>query len=211
MARHIQISNFLFIYFQMSFNMQKLDFGDITGSVTFLSPNFHLGECSTHAEHSQVFIKGQEPLAGTFGISGPKDGQPLDMAEEHGVGTNSVEDGDSAELSDIGNLLNFNDSLDDMDLDLYLDAVENLPVLDDGSFLETNDLAIVNEDVPTEADPFVNAMLDEYLALPDDDICNYISFDSPQIPESENSIANQGSPFTVQVLVNSILLLSFTL
>ncbi|TKY51739.1 NAC domain-containing protein 78 [Spatholobus suberectus] len=41
-------------------------------------------------------------------------------------------------------------------------------------------------------------MLDEYLAIPDDDVCNYISFDSPQIPESENAIPIQGSPFIQQ-------------
>ncbi|TKY51736.1 hypothetical protein E2542_SST23255 [Spatholobus suberectus] len=110
-----------------------------------------------------------------------------------------MEDGDNGELSDIANLLDFNYASDDLDMDLFLDANENLPMLDDGSFLETNDLGIVNEgDHPTEADHSGNDMLDEYLAIPDDDVCNYISFDSPQIPESENAIPIQGSPFIQQ-------------
>ena len=177
---------------------------DMIGSVAFPSSNFHHGECSTHAENSQELIKDQEPFAGTFGISGPENDQPLDMAEQHGMGTSSVKDGGDGELSEIENLLNFNDASDNMDLDLYFDATQTLPAADDELFLETNDLAVGNEGNPTEADPSAKDMLDEYLALPDDDICNYISFDHPQIPEIENSDSDQGSPLTQQVMTDSI-------
>ncbi|KAL9318072.1 hypothetical protein ACSQ67_014589 [Phaseolus vulgaris] len=180
--------------------LSELDLTDMIGNATFPSSNFHHGECSTHAENSQELIKDQEPLEGTFGISRLENGQPLDMAEQQDMGTSSVRDGDDGELSEIENLLNFNYASDNMDLDLYFDATQDLPAADDGSFLETNDLAIGNEGNPTEADPSANDMLDEYLALPDDDICNYISFDLPQIPESENSDSNQGSPLTQQTL-----------
>ncbi|KAK7356556.1 hypothetical protein VNO80_15830 [Phaseolus coccineus] len=178
----------------------EFDLTDMIGRATFPSSNFHHGECSTHAENSQKLIKDLEPLEGTYGIFRPENGQPLDMAEQHGMGTSSVRDGDDGELSEIENLLNFNYASDNMDLDLYFDATRDLPAADDGSFLETNDLAIGNEGNPTEADPSANDMLDEYLAFPDDDICNYISFDLPQIPESENSDSNQGSPLTQQTL-----------
>ncbi|XP_020222542.1 NAC domain-containing protein 78 [Cajanus cajan] len=177
---------------------RELDFSDIIGTVTFPSWNYHYGECSTQAEHSQVSTKDQEPLASTFGISVPENGQPLDMTEQHVVVTDSVKDEHSGEPSNFENLLNFNDPGNDMDLDLlYMDAMEKLPLLDEGSFLETNDLAVVNEGDPIKDDPSGDAMLDEYLALPDDDICKYISFDS-QISESENSIPNQGPLFTQQ-------------
>ncbi|KAK7391523.1 hypothetical protein VNO78_19939 [Psophocarpus tetragonolobus] len=186
---------------------KKLDLSDMIGTITFPSSNFHRGECSTHTEHSQEVIKYQEPLAGTFEISGPENG----LSQQHGVSTNSENDGDNGELSDIKHLLDFNDASNDMDLDLFLDATENLPTVYDGSFLETNDLLNVSEDNPTEANPIdadssVNDMLDEYLtlpddeflALPDDDVCKYISFDYPQIPVGANSIPNQGSPLTQQ-------------
>ncbi|KAL5139292.1 NAC domain-containing protein 53 [Glycine soja] len=176
------------------FNMQELDWSGIIDSDTLPSLNFHYGECSSHAEYSKVFIKDQEPLADTFEISCPENVWPLDMTGQHGVGTNSGEDGDSGELSNIGN---FDLSSNNMNLDLYWDANENLPMDDDG-FLEYNDIAIGNGDNPTEADLSANAMLDEYAALADDDIYKYISFDSPQIQESENFIPNQGSPFTQQ-------------
>ncbi|KAH1230229.1 hypothetical protein AAZX31_10G187000 [Glycine max] len=172
----------------------ELDWSGIIDSDTLPSLNFHYGECSSHAEYSKVFIKDQEPLADTFEISCPENVWPLDMTGQHGVGTNSGEDGDSGELSNIGN---FDLSSNNMNLDLYWDANENLPMDDDG-FLEYNDIAIGNGDNPTEADLSANAMLDEYAALADDDIYKYISFDSPQIQESENFIPNQGSPFTQQ-------------
>ncbi|CAJ1976622.1 unnamed protein product [Sphenostylis stenocarpa] len=178
-------------------SLEKLDLSDMNGSVTFPSSNFYYGESSTHAEHSQELIKDQEPSAVTFGISGPENGQTLDMADQYGMGTSSM-NGDNGEPSEIEKLLDFKDASDDMHLDLYFDAIQNLPMADDESFLETNDLTIGNEDNPAEADPSANAMLDEYLALPADDICNYISFDYSQIPEGENSIANQGSPSTQQ-------------
>lgn len=179
--------------------MQELDWSGIIDSDTLPSLNFHYGECSSHAEYSKVFIKDQEPLADTFEISCPENVWPLDMTGQHGVGTNSGEDGDSGELSNIGN---FDLSSNNMNLDLYWDANENLPMDDDG-FLEYNDIAIGNGDNPTEADLSANAMLDEYAALADDDIYKYISFDSPQIQESENFIPNQGSPFTQQVMLDS--------
>ncbi|KAG4983839.1 hypothetical protein JHK87_028588 [Glycine soja] len=172
----------------------ELDWSGIIDSDTLPSLNFHYGECSSHAEYSKVFIKDQEPLADTFEISCPENVWPLDMTGQHGVGTNSGEDGDSGELSNIGN---FDLSSNNMNLDLYWDANENLPMDDDG-FLEYNDIAIGNGDNPTEANLSANAMLDEYAALADDDIYKYISFDSPQIQESENFIPNQGSPFTQQ-------------
>ncbi|RDX58175.1 NAC domain-containing protein 78, partial [Mucuna pruriens] len=185
----------------------KLDFSDIIRSATFPSSNFHPGECSSHAEHSQV-IKDLGPLEGTFGISGPENCQPLDVAEQQVVGENSVKDGDNGELSDILDLLNFPDPPNVMDVvDLYFSADEITPKVGDGSFLEADDLPIVNEGNPTEAEPFGAAMVKEYLALPDDDdddVYKYISFDSPQIPECENSIPNQGSPFTQKVMVDSI-------
>jgi len=187
--------------------MQELDLSDMNGGVTFPSLNFHHGECSTYAENSQELIKDQEPLTGIFGISGPENGQPLDMAEQHDMGTGSVKDEDNGEQSEIENLLNFNDALDNMDLDLYFDATQILPTADDESFLETNDLAIGNEGDLIEADPSANdIMLDKYLALPDDDddICKYISFDYSQVPEIENSNSNQGSPLTQQVMTDSI-------
>ncbi|BAT94607.1 NAC domain-containing protein [Vigna angularis] len=182
----------------------ELDLSDMIGGVTFPSLNFHHGECSTYAENSQELIKDQEPLADTFGISGPENGQTLDMAEQHDMGTGSVKDEDMGEQSEIVNLLNFNDASDNMDLDLYFDAAQNLPTADDESFLETNDLAIGNEDDLIEADPSANdIMLDKYLPLPDDDdgdIWKYISFDYSQVAESENSNSNQGSPLTQQTV-----------
>ncbi|KAH1036917.1 hypothetical protein AAZX31_20G179400 [Glycine max] len=174
----------------------ELNWNDIIGSDTFPSLNYHHGECSSHAEYSKVFIKDQEPSAGTFGISRPENEWSLDMTEQHGVDTNSVNNRDNGELINIANHLNFNDASNDMNLDLFWDANENLPT--DGSFLEYNDIAIGNGSRSTEADPPANDILDEYLTLPDDDIYKYISFDSPQIQESENFIPNQGSPFTRQ-------------
>jgi hypothetical protein len=42
-------------------------------------------------------------------------------------------------------------------------------------------------------------MVDEYLACPDEDISNYICFDSPVNAGSESPIANYGQPFIDQV------------
>ncbi|XP_027363834.1 NAC domain-containing protein 78 isoform X2 [Abrus precatorius] len=156
---------------------QKLDLSDAIGGAGFPSSNFYHGECSSHPDHSQVFIT--EP-------------KPLDMAEQHGMNTNSVIDGDNGEL----NPLNFNGTFDD--LDLYLDAADYLPIVDDGSFLETNDLVFPTEGNPTQVDISGTDMMEEYLAYPDDDISKYISFDLPQNTECENSVPNQGSPFIQQ-------------
>jgi hypothetical protein len=66
-------------------------------------------------------------------------------------------------------------------------------------YLETNDFKNLDEAVPSEFDPSVAAMVEEYLACPDEDISNYICFDSPVNAESESPIANYGQPLIDQV------------
>ncbi|KAK7278608.1 hypothetical protein RJT34_23640 [Clitoria ternatea] len=176
---------------------KKLDLSGKIGSAGFPASNFYHGECSSHPEHSQEFDKEQKP--GTFEISGPQNGQL--MAVQDGAGTNLVEVGDNDELS--------NDALDNVNL--YFDPAEYLPnlddvwletkdlhSLDDGSFLETNDLMVMNEANPTGADTSGIGMLEEYLSFPDDDITKYISFDFPQETPNDNSIPNQESTSTQQ-------------
>ncbi|XP_061363811.1 NAC domain-containing protein 53 isoform X2 [Gastrolobium bilobum] len=168
---------------------QKLDIDATLGGADFTS-NFYHGECSSYPEHSQEFISDQKPLAGTVEISEPQNDQPFNMAEQYGVDANLAKDGDNVELSHNENPLNFNYAVDD--LDPYFNTIDN------GLFLETNDLGNPGEGNLNEEDPYGIGMLDEYLTYPDDDICKYISFDSPPSLESENPISDQGPPFIQQ-------------
>ncbi|CAL0321225.1 unnamed protein product [Lupinus luteus] len=151
---------------------------------------FYHGECSSYAEPIQGPMTDQKQLeGGNVGVSQPQSGQPFSAAEEYAVDINSVNDGDSAELSSTENALGFMFTFDD--LDVYLDDTDYPPVKDTGSFLETNDLLNPFEGNPTETDPSDTAMLDEYLAYSDDDISKYLSFDSPISVESENLVPDQ--------------------
>ncbi|KAJ1435805.1 NAC domain [Sesbania bispinosa] len=164
---------------------KNLDDANVTIGTAGFSSNFHYGECSGHPQHSD-----QKPLVDTFGIYGPQNDQPFNMAEQYDMDTNAVKDGDTVELNHDGNSLNLSYPFDD--LDVYFDATGYPLSFDDGSFLETNDLVNLGEGNPTEADPSGTDMLDEYLACSDDDILKYISFDSPQNTESQSPVIDQG-------------------
>ncbi|CAI8596362.1 unnamed protein product [Vicia faba] len=65
-------------------------------------------------------------------------------------------------------------------------------------YVDTNDVKNIDGAITTEIDPSVAAILDEYLACPDEDISKYICFDSPLNVESESPIANYGQSFIEQ-------------
>lgn len=74
--------------------------------------------------------------------------------------------------------------------DPYLNATEN-PPFGDGQFLETNDLSIPANPVESNSAGF--DMLDEYLTYfdADDDISQYIDFDSCGMMGNENTVPGQ--------------------
>ncbi|KAI4352666.1 hypothetical protein L6164_006894 [Bauhinia variegata] len=148
-------------------------------------------------DHFQEFIEEQKPNVGMDGAFEPHHAQFFDMPKPDMVSEN-VKD-NYTEASHDENALNFNYALDD----LYLDAADVLPIFD-GSFLEANDLVnpIETNDLvnPIGADPAGVEMVDDYLSFFDneDDITQYISFDSPDIMGTENPVPDQTQPFTEQ-------------
>lgn len=88
------------------------------------------------------------------------------------------------------NLPEFNYSLDEP----YLDATDD-PQLDDGLFLESNDL--LN---PVESDPAGFDILDEYLTFlnEDDDNSQYMAFDPSEIMGTGNTVSEE-APLTPKV------------
>ncbi|KAF7820196.1 NAC domain-containing protein 78-like [Senna tora] len=169
---------------------QALDMG-VASESTGLPVNFCHGESSSYPVHSQELTEDQKPLVSTVGSFKPQEDQFLNTPEQCAMDRETVKDEYNGEQSDDGNPLNIDHVFDE----LYLDAIDYSQV-DDGSFLETNDLAI-----PIAADPDGTNMLDEYLTYLDanDDIFNYISFDSPPlIKGSEDSAPDQVPPFTQQ-------------
>jgi hypothetical protein len=135
-------------------------------------------------------------LEAAVGIYDNQVDQPDNMADLYGVDINSVQDGYNGETNHNENPLNFNFASEDPDL--YFDASAYLTGLGE-EYLETNDIKNLDEAVPSEFDPSVAAMVDEYLACPDEDISNYICFDSPVNAGSESPIANYGQPLIDQV------------
>ncbi|GAU16985.1 hypothetical protein TSUD_37430 [Trifolium subterraneum] len=176
---------------------QDLDTSVTVGSAD-LPSNYCYGESSNHPQYSQAFINDHKQLEAATGIIYDNQADQLDnMAGLYGVDINSVQDGYNGETNHNENHLNFNFASEDPDL--YFDASAYLTGLGE-EYLETNDIKNLDEVVPSEIDPSVAAMVDEYLACPDADISNYICFDSPVNAGSESPIASYGQPFIDQNL-----------
>jgi hypothetical protein len=179
---------------------QELDTSVTVGSAD-LPLNYCYGESSSHPQYSQAFINDHKQLEAAVGIYDNQVDEPDNMAHLYGVDINSVQDGYNGETNHDENTLNFNFASEDPDL--YFDASAYLTGLGE-EYLETNDFKNLDEAVPSEFDPSVAAMVDEYLACPDEDISNYICFDSPVNAGSESPIANYGQPLIDQNLEGEI-------
>ncbi|KAL5077804.1 hypothetical protein RYX36_016788 [Vicia faba] len=178
-------------YFETNDLDQELDTCVTFGSAD-LPSNFCYGECSSH---SQAFINDHKQFEAALGIYNSQIDQPNNMADLYGVDINSVQDGYNGETNNNENLLNFN--FEYVDPDLYFDASSYLAGLNE-EYVDTNDVKNIDGAITTEIDPSVAAILDEYLACPDEDISKYICFDSPLNVESESPIANYGQSFIEQ-------------
>ncbi|CAJ2629371.1 unnamed protein product [Trifolium pratense] len=179
---------------------QDLDTSDTVGSAD-LPSNYCYGESSNLPQYSQAFINDNKQLEAAVGIYDNQVDQPDNMADLYGVNIDSVQDGYNGETTHNENPLNFNFTSEDPDL--YFDASAYLTGLGEDlgeEYLETNDIRNLNEVVPSEIDPSVAAMVDEYLTYPDEDISKYICFDSPMNAGSESLIANYGQPLIDQNL-----------
>jgi len=127
--------------------------------------------------------------------------QPNNTADLYGGSINSVQDGYNRGTNHNENPLNFNFASEE--LDQIFDPPGFITGVTD-EYLEANDIENRDKFVPTEIDTSVAAMLDEYLACPDeDDISQYICFDSPLNARSESPIASYGQPMIEQVMVYS--------
>jgi len=126
--------------------------------------------------------------------------QPNNIADLYGGNINSVQDGYNGGTNHKENPLNFNFTSEE--LDKFFDAPDYLTGVTD-EYMETNDIKNRDEFAPTEIDPSVAAMLDEYLVCPDDDVSKYICFDSPLNARSESPIASYGQTIIEQVMVYS--------
>ncbi|CAL5201893.1 unnamed protein product [Lathyrus oleraceus] len=170
---------------------QELDTSVTFGSAD-LTSNFYYGECSSH---SQTFINDPKQFEAALGIYDSQIDLPNNMADLYGVDINSVQDGFNGETNNYENPQDFNFASEDTDL--YFDASSYLTGLNE-EYVDTNDIKNLDGVIPTEIDPSVAAILDEYLTCPDDDISKYICFDSPLNAESESPIANHGQSFIEQ-------------
>lgn len=158
--------------------------------------NFYHGECSSYPEHSQEFTEDQKPVVGIAESLEPQHDLCLDKPGQYAVDSKPVKDGIDGEANDDRNPLNYNYVCDE----LYLDATDNIFV-DDGSFLEANDLVNPVEPDPTNTDGADIDMPEEYLTYfdADGDILQYISFDSPEFTGTEDPVPDLGPPLTQQV------------
>ncbi|KEH43317.1 NAC transcription factor-like protein [Medicago truncatula] len=192
-----------------------------------LQSNFCYGECSTHPQYSQAFINERKQSEATLGVYEYEVDQPNNIADLYGGNINSVQDGYNGGTNHNENPLNFNfasevdqpNNIADLyggninsvqdgynggtnhnenplnfnfaseDLGQVFHAPDYITGVTD-EYMETNDIA--------EMDPSVAAMLDGSLADPDDDISNYICFDSPLNARSESPIASYGQPIIEQ-------------
>nr|QSD99881.1 NAC family transcription factor [Melilotus albus] len=173
---------------------QDLDTSNTVGSAE-LQSNFCNGECSSHPQYSQAFINERKQLEATVGMYGHQVDQSNNLSDSYGVTINSVQDGYNGETNHNENPLNFNFTSEGPDR--FFDACGYFDGLN-GEFMEANDFKNPDEFIPTELDPSVAAMLDEYLACPDEDISKYISFDSPLSAASESPVASYGQPIYEQ-------------
>lgn len=155
--------------------------------------NFYHGECSSYPEHSEEFTEEQKPVVGTVGTFEPLNDQFLNMPEQYAWDSKPVTDGINGEASHNEDPLNYSYAVNE----LYLDTSDN-HLVGDGSYLETNDLVNPVEANYVEPDA---AYPEEYLTYfdADEDISQYISFDSPELTGSENPAPDQLPPLTEQV------------
>ncbi|XP_058788358.1 NAC domain-containing protein 78-like [Vicia villosa] len=178
-------------YFETNDLDQELDTSITFGSAD-LPSNFCYGECSSH---SQPFVNDHKQVEAALGIYDSQIGLPNNMADLYGVDINSVQDGYNGETNNNETPLNFN--FESEDPDLYFDASGYLMSLNE-EYVDANDVKNLDGVIPSEVDPSVAAILDEYLTCPDEDISKYICFDSPLNVESESPIANHGLSFIEQ-------------
>ncbi|KAL4288263.1 hypothetical protein AHAS_Ahas19G0268700 [Arachis hypogaea] len=184
-------------------------------------PNYFYGECSHYPQHQEEFVEVPKPLEGTegrnFDVTGPyAEDTCLENHEMNHNGNSSgfiYGDVNSDEIMDsiVDPLIGAELFLETDDL---LNPIEGNSSGADPYTVEGNHpradpyAAEGNPPGPDPytaegnypgTDPYAVDMLDEYLALPDDDILRYISFDdSPPSMEGENPILEQIPPLIQQ-------------
>ncbi|KAJ7974991.1 NAC domain containing protein [Quillaja saponaria] len=179
-------------YFEVNDLEQNTEMG-ITLESAPLPSNFYHGESSNYVGHSQIYSEEeQKPVMGAVGTSELRSEHFLDLPEQYAMATKLEKDECVSEPNNNGFPLHSDYSVDE----LYKDAIGN-PQVGDGSFLETNDLKN-----PFEADSSGFDMLEDYLTFfdADEDISQYLDFDSDPITCTENSVSDQAPPFTQKPL-----------
>ncbi|CAI8603915.1 unnamed protein product [Vicia faba] len=175
------------------------EFDDTSDTVVSadLASNFCYGECSSHpVQHSQAFISAHKQMESELAFYGNQIDQPDNMADIFDLAINSVQDGYNGETIHNENPLNFN--FESEYPDLYFDTCGYFMSAEE-AYEETDDFKNVDEAIPIETDPSVAAaMVDEYLAFPEEDIFQHVCFDSSLNVGSEIPIANHGQPFDEQ-------------
>ncbi|KAK9911725.1 hypothetical protein M0R45_035618 [Rubus argutus] len=144
--------------------------------------NFYHGETSNYVEQSGDFVEDAAMTAVEY-----HDNQKFfDLPEYYETDAKAVKDECYVEPSNNVIPTDVSYSLNDP----YLNATEN-PPFGDGQFLETNDLSIPANPVESNSAGF--DMLDEYLTYfdADDDISQYIDFDSCGMMGNENTVPGQ--------------------
>ncbi|XP_058770140.1 NAC domain-containing protein 53-like isoform X2 [Vicia villosa] len=155
------------------------------------------GESSSYPpQHSQTFLSDHKQMEPEFALYGNQIDQPDNMADIFNVNINYVQDGYNGETNHNENPLNFNFEFEDPDE--YFDVCDYL-MSSEEAYEETNDFKNLDEAISIETDPSVAAaMVDEYLAFPEEDIFQHVCFESSLNVGSESPIANHGQPFVEQ-------------
>ncbi|KAJ7970454.1 NAC domain containing protein [Quillaja saponaria] len=182
-------------YFEANDLEQSTEVG-ITLESDHIHLNFFHGETSNCAGHSQVYTEEeQKPMIGTDETS-ELHNDNLVVPEQYVMEAKLEKHEYVAEPNYNRFPVDSNYYLDE----LHKDAIDN-PQAGDGSFLETNDL--MN---PIEADSSGFDMLEEYLTFFDaeDDISQYLNFDSYPNTDNENFVSDQATPFAQKPLDEQI-------
>lgn len=172
---------------------------DIASVTADLPLSMRHGESSSYPEpeHSLeitaeqkpfVTTEEQKPLVTTGGTCEPQEDQFLNIPEQYAADGKTLKDEYGVEEARHDRSpLNDDHAFDDICLDAF-----DLPQIDEGSFLETNDL--LN---PIEADIEAKDMVDEYLNFfdADDDIYKFIPFEDPQKRSDVESVPDQRLPY----------------